>query len=509
MASVLETTAISLRKGTHLANMSFVGVLGELVADLGNGEDSAAGTDIHTTLRLHNGITPGGIPMARADMRNITTRLLAEYRTVLGDKNLAYADLSNLEDLLTNQVAIDNLKALLTKYGMVNDKQLNDGLALKANRTLDNVNTANLAAGPSQKADGDGLAYANGTNIDTTDLATRTTTQGSNRALAYADMKNVDTVNLATDTGHLGINLAYADMSNITKETLSDKGVETTDNKFIGTIVKDEIYDNKKYPTVKSIKNYVDEQYAGVLDVDFNNLGGMSDSDKAAATEGHASWKINPDAHISQELTEAEGEDDLKYVLATWKQVYDFVRANHIRISSGPLIYKTILLDGTIPLNNYSRYYVINSGTVNNFTINSDAISIGKKYRRYKNGTDYRLTEDTFPVVDMPVFDINFDEIINENIIAVNEAGTEIMINSTVYTYEDVVIEDCMVGEFGLFLSPTVDASAATWASNIYWLDDSVPPFPTGSPYLITFRSFDKGATWYGSIDDWSTARWG
>ena len=60
---------------------------------------SGDGTDATTTtLRLHNGITTGGIPMMRADTMNMSTRVLAEGRKKLGDKNLAYSDLANLEE---------------------------------------------------------------------------------------------------------------------------------------------------------------------------------------------------------------------------------------------------------------------------------------------------------------------------------------------------------------------------------------------------------------------------
>ena len=509
MASVLETTAVSLRKGSHLANMAFSGVLGEVVVDLGNGEDSAAGTDIQTTLRLHNGVTPGGIPMARADMRNVTTRLLAEYRTVLGDKNLAYADLSNMEDLLTNQIAIDNVKALLTKYGMINSTQLSDGLALKANKTLNNVNTAALAEGADKVASGDGLAYANATNIDTTDLATRTATTGSNRALAYADMKNVNTASLATSSGHTGTNLAYVDMSNVSKSTLVNKGLQDSSQLFTGTIVKTDAYDDQKYPTVKSIKNYVDGQYDNFLDIEFNNLGGMSPNDKTASSAGRTKWKINPDLLITQELTGAEAEASLKYVLATWRQVYEFLRANQVRLASTPAKYKTVLSNGTITLNNYSDYYVINSGTIGSFTINSSNITIGKKYKRFKNGSNYRLTEDVAVVVGMPVFDTNFNEIANVSVTAVSADKTQITVSGVVYTYETVVVEDCGVGDFCLYLAPAVNASSATWPSSVHWLDGGEPPpLPTGSPYLLHFRSFDKGANWYGYAEGWATARW-
>ena len=94
MASVVETKAVALRRGNHSENLAFTGVQGEVTADLGKDN---LGTDINTTVRLHNGITKGGIPMARADLLNVSSKVLAENRPLIDDSNLAYADLSNLE----------------------------------------------------------------------------------------------------------------------------------------------------------------------------------------------------------------------------------------------------------------------------------------------------------------------------------------------------------------------------------------------------------------------------
>lgn len=96
MASTVDTTAVALRGGDHTASLNFVGIAKELVADMGTSGDGTDATT--TTLRLHNGITTGGIPMMRADTMNMSTRVLAEGRKKLGDKNLAYSDLANLEE---------------------------------------------------------------------------------------------------------------------------------------------------------------------------------------------------------------------------------------------------------------------------------------------------------------------------------------------------------------------------------------------------------------------------
>ena len=125
MASFVETTAISLRKGDTTANMNFTGILGEITADLGySSSGGAQGTDINTTLRLHNGVTKGGIPMCRADTRNITSQVLAENRPLFGDKNLAYADLSNIEKL-TDAPTIERVVTVLTEYGLSSFDNMN------------------------------------------------------------------------------------------------------------------------------------------------------------------------------------------------------------------------------------------------------------------------------------------------------------------------------------------------------------------------------------------------
>ena len=68
MSSIIDTTAVALRRGTTAQNDEFVGVQGEVVVDLGEEVDGVSGVDNNVTLRVHNGITPGGIKMCRQDM---------------------------------------------------------------------------------------------------------------------------------------------------------------------------------------------------------------------------------------------------------------------------------------------------------------------------------------------------------------------------------------------------------------------------------------------------------
>lgn len=217
MASYSETTAVQIRHGNHAENLEFCGLASEVTMDLGT---DGTGTDINTTLRVHNGINSGGISLARADLVNVTTKALAEKRTLYGDKNLAYANLSNIETL-TDSTAIELVLNTLNSYGLEKTEDTTAKLALKANVSMSNINTSSLAAGEGE------------------------TGKHAGKDLAYKDMSNVDTASLATDTtGHGGANLAYANLRNIEqlgtssadtaaktkiKNTLSGYGLATTD----------------------------------------------------------------------------------------------------------------------------------------------------------------------------------------------------------------------------------------------------------------------------------------
>ena len=175
MASIIETTAISLRKGNTEANLSFCGILGECVADLGI---DGTGTDPNTTLRLHNAVITGGIPMCRADLLNISTSQLAVGRDLLGmanEKNLAYADLSNLEaseDISTKNKIVQTF----SNYGLATEEDTDTKLATKANKNFSNIDTIDLATGEGEtgKHSGKNLAYADGSNINTAGLVDTT-----------------------------------------------------------------------------------------------------------------------------------------------------------------------------------------------------------------------------------------------------------------------------------------------------------------------------------------------
>lgn len=227
MASVVETKAVALRRGTHEENLAFTGVQGEVVADLGNADEKGnLGTDANATLRLHDGITKGGIPMAREDMLNVTTQCLAENRESIDDKNLAYADLSNITQAQNTQ-AREKIVFALKSAGLAAQADMEKELDNKVNVNTDNLNTKQLTSKiihNGVEAGNDPLAYANTSNINTADLTNITYHDGTdgNKPLAYADLSNVDTTNITlpeserTDGIEItGPVIARADLSNV------------------------------------------------------------------------------------------------------------------------------------------------------------------------------------------------------------------------------------------------------------------------------------------------------
>lgn len=220
MASIVETKAVALRRGTHPENLAFTGVQGEAVIDLGI-EDLAGnlGVDSNTTVRIHNGITKGGIPLARADLLNVSTQMLAEERTLVNDKNLAYADLSNLEKV-SSESTRNKVVSTLHEYGLAIESDIDGELENKANKNMSNVDTVSLATSAGHS--GENLAYANTSNINTADLVNPSYHTGinGNKPLAYEDTTNVNTASLVDETKHPKDStngnkpLAYYDFSN-------------------------------------------------------------------------------------------------------------------------------------------------------------------------------------------------------------------------------------------------------------------------------------------------------
>ena len=263
MVSIVETTAVSLRKGDHSANLGFKGVLAEVVADLGV---DGKGTDNNTTLRLHNGVTEGGIPLCRADMLNISTKILAENRQVFNDKNLAYSDLSNIDSELDSR-GINTLLSNLRNAGLVTSAELEN----YAKKDTSNINTFSLT---------DPNIHNGITDI-------------RNKPLAYADLSNV--------TGGLD-------------------GLERTSNK-VNTITTSTT-SAEKYPSTRAVVDYVEDiiiEGSDFLKKDFKNAVSYDvlysnsssqiyryDNSSTNIMDGGVNFVVNTEYYTDQKLNNLE-----------------------------------------------------------------------------------------------------------------------------------------------------------------------------------------------------------
>lgn len=298
MASIQETTAVSIRKGNTAENLAFTGTIAEVTADLGI---DGTGTDINATLRLHNGIVQGGIPLARADLTNVTTSALAKNRNLYGDSNLAYADLSNIEEL-TDDDQKNTVRDYMHSYGLALNTQIDDLELRKANTSMDNINTEVLATGEGEpgKHDGKNLAYADGSNVNTkyfADSQYRVTGETGDDPLAYANLSNVDTTNLVGSVatrpaGMSGPVIANSDLTNVADDTIKNRidsltvdgqtyRVEYTNNKINQINGSSAV----NYPTTGAVISYV-EQELDKLDYMNPNLDNATSWNPLYAKEG-------------------------------------------------------------------------------------------------------------------------------------------------------------------------------------------------------------------------------
>ena len=287
MASYITTTAVAIRKGDTVSNMNFTGVLAEVTADLGYEEAGTLGVDGNVTLRVHNGITKGGIPLCRADTRNITTKALAENRGLIDDKNLAYADLSNIEKT-EDAEAINDIVTTLGDYGIVNTDQLAEEVSKLALKDMSNVITSTLTTGRGRGENGN-LAYADTSNVNTADLVDSALHYGKEAGdwpLAYANVSNVNTTNLtleiedrpATMNGPV---LATNTFSNITKDVWqgnlfnpeNELNLERTTNKVTYIPLDPNASSAEQYPNSQAVIKYVDEELTArqYLKTDYSN----------------------------------------------------------------------------------------------------------------------------------------------------------------------------------------------------------------------------------------------
>lgn len=222
--------AISFRRGNTNENNEFIGVEGEIVVDLGAGgtassmNNNAIANSVvgAPTIRLHIGNnSAGGVLMARADMANVHTKLLAE-RDEDNEgsdvwhkgKNLAYADLSNMEETIEGGA---RARAILDLYGMAYKDTTNIDTAYLVDESIHNGTIYDRANDETIEAPGNKpLAYRDTTNINTADLVNEEIHDGTglngNKPLAYRDTTNVNNTDLTSSTIHSDIEAGFCNV---------------------------------------------------------------------------------------------------------------------------------------------------------------------------------------------------------------------------------------------------------------------------------------------------------
>lgn len=425
MASIVETKAVALRRGTHAENLAFTGVQGEVSADLGNkDENDNLGTDVNTTLRLHNGITKGGIPMARADMLNVTTELLAENRQIVNDKNLAYATLSNIEPTI-DIVAQNKIVTTLGSYGIAIDSTIQSKLDDKVDLNTINLNTKQLASEEIHNGLQEGnyaLAYANTSNINTANLTSPAYHDGiieGNNPLAYADLSNVDTQEITlpetirseriigpviakadmtnvnttiltipeserdesnSTTDMTGPALARRDLSNVPPEILANifddvqtYGLENVSNK--DSYIDESNYTVGHYPSTGAVIDYVDSKVGSVGGNYANtSLTNVRNWDVLYSTSGSPIYNRNATVVNSQDSFELNTSYDTNLYLVDDEKDTLWVQVTQVdgsgAISNGGIsIRKNI---GTVDLTNENPFIITSDTNVNaTFTLTS------------------------------------------------------------------------------------------------------------------------------------------
>lgn len=420
MASLVETKAVSLRKGNHSENMAFTGVQGEVVVDLGySDENGNLGTDVNTTLRLHNGITKSGIPMARADLLNVSSQLLAENREIINDKNLAYADLSNLESLSSEDTSSRNkILSTLSSYGLAIESEVQQRLDNKVNLNTDNLNTVYLTSEEIHDGQLNGnkpLAYADTSNINTRDLATpgyHNDSSIGNKPLAYSDFSASDTTNLTKssesrpismsgpilasnncsniDTTYLTVTsssrpntmsgpvLACADLSNVPAESWSEQGIiEIITNGLEKTENKDNTIDpnniqSTHYPRTQAVVDYINETLNNPSKFANTSLTNISDWDSLFYSQESTIVKYTGSV-ISSTTGFSKGDVFVTNIaLKDDSTGYTYIQVNSIDTDG---CVQSISLKQTIGCKNLTSsdilYIESQNGSIAKFTINS------------------------------------------------------------------------------------------------------------------------------------------
>jgi len=262
-----DAQAVSFRKGTSVEHETFRGVEGEVTVDLTN-----------KTVWVHKGDGNKGTPLARADFANLDQAALTNGNIAnRGLSNVVISEVSTVKDSLAplGYAYKDFSNGEFDKAdttGLTTANRLHTGTNKNlAYADLSNINDNNYSNPAVAKAaistvlatnNDDVFVRYDMSNAQTEILAGSSgTLPTGQKALAYQDCSNINTTNLATSTGHSGTNLAYATLENTSLDSTAlahiwNEGIQINSN-LINLNNADPLNTNT-YPTAISVKQTID-----------------------------------------------------------------------------------------------------------------------------------------------------------------------------------------------------------------------------------------------------------
>ena len=300
------------------------------------------------------------------------------------------------------------------------------------------------------------------------------------------------------------------------KVTLPERNEEIK-NKVTAEILPADTFDNTQYPSLPAIKTYIDSRDAekanismnnvdttvlgtdaghegkNLMYVDFTNLKAMTPQD--IMNSENKDWRINPNDEYPS--LDEDLREEMATSLTTQKQVWEFVQEAVGSLSGASFRPMNIVNTNTIYLQPLTADYYVRSGTslTGAMIFNTSDIESVINEIYYKYGTVYLDTLE--PVAGNRLYDANSNAIEGKWVAEVISTTSFKDNSSTTYTYSGTSITNTKnIASFRLAIDSGADLSAVTWPSNVTWLDNSAPPLPTDSNYLIKFTSYDGLATW-------------
>ena len=244
-------TAVSLRKGSTAEHQEFRGDLGEVTVD----------TDV-ATLYVHLGDKNVGTPLAKANMDNVDAENIAR-------RGIAKNDLTNIS---IPSDKINDVKANLSNltYAQTDGTDIHTNVPGGLADTTRNATVygkalayADLANVEKTAITGKGIAQTDLSNVTTETIVNKLTVE-NNHLYADRNLGNITTVDLATGAGtsgkHSGLNLAYANLSNLeslgdaAKTALYNNGIQLT-SKLVQDV---DIGTASDYPSATAVKTKID-----------------------------------------------------------------------------------------------------------------------------------------------------------------------------------------------------------------------------------------------------------